>query len=148
MQISKIQNLNIKFTNEQEIVDNSAMDEFALNTIFESNPKNNSNPPKTPAQKIADSLYNDIHQHKMFIIPTTGDEIGSHIKQINKTNVIDVIDAYTDKSGSESLINAIIAERGLPEAERLKYIDNIFKSLVEAAKAKGVGCEDIEKEYA
>ena len=92
---------------------------------------------------LVDKLYDDIYAKTKWGLPTTGKDIDKHIKQINTENILTILREYADKSGGESLIQAIMSELGLSAEKRAELVTHVTDVLLEYAQAKGIYTDDI-----
>ncbi len=97
-------------------------------------------------KQLVKSLHDDIYAKTKWGLPTTGKDIGKHISQINKNNVDSVCKQYEQQNG-ESLMEAVLSERGLPPEERAKYLKHISNAMLSSAKSKGVYVDDLSKDF-
>ncbi len=105
-------------------------------------------PEARDSKDIVKSLIDDIYAKTSLGLPTTGKDIGKHISEINADNVQDIMKLYkSTNKDKESLLEAIIAERGLPSEERVKYLSHIKQVLIDNAKQNGVHIEDISSDF-
>jgi len=96
---------------------------------------------------LTNNIYDDIRAKTRLGLPTTGKNIGKHIKEINKDNAHRILKVYNDKTnGKESLLSGIMSEYGLPINDRLKYCRHIVKQIAENFKDSGVYIDDILKD--
>ena len=111
-----------------------------------SNTKSSETKYKTPSD-IAKDIIKDIYATTSVGTPTTGKDIEKHIKQINAYNVEEVLEEYQKQSegDNESLISAIMNEKGLSSEARMKMVEHIEKALIESYKKMGVDVSDIEQ---
>lgn len=97
-------------------------------------------------KQLVKSLHDDIYAKTKWGLPTTGKNIGKHISQINKNNVDEVCRQYKQQNG-ESLMVAVMSERGLPPEERAKYMKHISNARLAAAKSQGIYVDDLAKDF-
>jgi len=111
-----------------------------------SNTKSSETKDKTPSD-IAKDIIKDIYATTSVGTPTTGKDIEKHIKQINAYNVEAVLEEYQkqSKGDNESLISAIMNEKGLSSEARMKMVEHIEKALIESYKKMGIDISDIEQ---
>ena len=97
---------------------------------------------------VALQIYNDIYAKNGMGFPTTGKNIGQHIKDITPDNVGSVIKIYEDKTeGEESIFAGIMGEIGLKYSERAEYCRHIINMLTKLYADHGVYTEDILQEF-
>lgn len=96
-------------------------------------------------KKLAEVLAKDIYSKNEYGLPKTAKYIDKYVPLINKDNVEDVCNAYKN-STNETLMEAIISERGLPPEDRAKYLKHISDALLKSAKAKGIYVDDLSKD--
>ena len=104
---------------------------------------------KPEGDVLAKKLKDDICAKTKYGLPTTGEYLGAHLKDVIAFNIVDVLSEYRD-IGKESLFSAIITERGLDINERVRYCKNLFYSLSLVASGWGVDkkqIEDYKKEF-
>ena len=93
-------------------------------------------------QYIARLLMQDIYAKNTVGLPTTGEKFENHINLINSDNVMGVMLHYEvsnpDAEDKETLVSAIIKERGLDYGSRVKYINHIVDALIESAERKSL----------
>lgn len=93
---------------------------------------------------IVNAIYDDIHAKNPFGLPTTGKTLEDNVKKITPENILDVLEAYKNKSNGESLVDAIMSERGLSAEKRAELVKYIKDTLIELARSKGVYTDDID----
>ena len=99
------------------------------------------------ASTIAQSIKDDIYAKTWCGLPTTGKNIGEHIRNINASNVREVYNKYKELTGNkENIFSGILDEVGIPEAERESYVKHIFYARIESAKQEGIYTDDIKKD--
>jgi len=96
---------------------------------------------------IATTLYDDIYATTAVGTPTTGKNIKEHVKKINKDNVQEVLESYTKKTGKdkESLVSAILNEKGLSAKDRAEMVLHIENALLDKYESMGVYVDDIRQ---
>lgn len=124
-------------TNKSQTKKFKAYDGSLFNNVFYTSEK---------SKQTAEKLYTDITAKTKFGLPTTGADIGKHIKEITPENVYFVLQSYVEKSGGESLITAICGEVGLSAEERAQYLTHIKNQIVKNAKNRGTNVNDLNKE--
>ena len=97
-------------------------------------------------KEVANLLHDDIYAKTKWGMPTTGKDIGEHIKLINKDNIDEVAAEY-QKRNKEPLMEAILSERGLPPEERAQYLKHVSNAMLESAKEKGIYVDDLKKDF-
>lgn len=101
-----------------------------------------------PAKDVVNSLIDDIYATTSLGLPTTGKDIEKHIKEINSSNVDEILSLYKrNNKDKESLIDAILSERGLSVPVRTKYINHIKEALIQSAKKQGKYTDDISADF-
>lgn len=93
---------------------------------------------------LVDALYDDIYAKNALGLPTTGKTLEENVKKITPENILDILRAYEEKSDGESLVDAIMSERGLSPEKRAELVKYIKDVLVQYAKNKGVYTDDID----
>lgn len=101
-----------------------------------------------PSKDVVNSLIDDIYATTVIGLPTTGKDIEKHIKEINSSNVDEVLALYkkTNKD-KESLFDAILSEVGLSVPVRTKYINHIKDAMIQSAKKQGKYTDDISADF-
>lgn len=137
-----------KITNSASITNstNKPQTKTSKNISCNKNLFNNVTYTSEATKQTAEKIYADITAKTKFGLPTTGADIGKHIKEITPENVYFVLQHYVEKSGGESLIAAICGEIGLSADERAQYLTHIKNQIVKNAKNRGKKVDDLNKE--
>ena len=100
------------------------------------------------AEKLAGSLKNQIYRKNALGIPVTADKLGSTVYKINSNNVFQVMEAYSQKVGSDAnLMDDIISEIGLDIDTRVRYLKHIKNALIECCRQRGIYVDDMSSEF-
>lgn len=101
-----------------------------------------------PSKDVVNSLIDDIYARTSLGLPATGKDIEKHIKEINPSNVDEILSLYkSTNKDKESLFDAIISEVGLSVTVRTKYINHIKEAMIQSAKNQGKYTDDISADF-
>lgn len=98
---------------------------------------------------LAKRLKDDICAKTKYGLPTTGEYLGAHLKDVEAYKVIDVLSEYKDIA-KQSLFSAIMSEYGLDIDKRVGYCKDLFNKLKDDAASQNVDKKLIqayEKEF-
>ena len=100
-------------------------------------------------EQIADNIWNDVNETNWVGLPTTGDNLETHLGLISSDKSIEIYNIYKEKHG-ETIFSSIITEYGLPINTRIKYCKDLFNKMAKNAIANGVekdSVKAIQKEF-
>ena len=102
---------------------------------------------KLASARLAHNLNQDVSTKNKIGLPTTGKNLGKHVRNITSENVVSVMKAYAKQNKGKTLLADIIEERGLKTDTRKIYITHIVKAYLDYGKKKGINVNDLEKKF-
>lgn len=123
------------------------MDSTEIDKLIEILLKSGLSKKKLASARLAHNLNQDVSTKDNIGLPTTGKNLGKHVKNITSENVVSVMKAYEEQHKGKTLLADIIEERGLKTDTRKAYITHIVKAYLDYGKEKGINVNDLEQKF-
>ena len=123
------------------------MDSSEIDKLIEILLKSGFSKEKLASARLAHNLNQDVSTKNKIGLPTTGKNLGKHVRNITSENVVSVMKAYAKQNKGKTLLADIIEERGLKTDTRKIYITHIVKAYLDYGKKKGINVNDLEKKF-